>query len=369
MADPDLSVQSIPSTADQIADDMIAIAQALGLAITSWVEGSPWLTLVYAVADTLEDVGLAVVRIAANAYLGPGGARGIWLDRKLESDFDDERIEPVFTVGQVTLEDHGGGPHTIEDGNFLVKTAGGLQFRVISGGGSLALNGSLPVVVRGVAAGAAYNVANDAISALVTAAPTVTVSNPAVGTSGTWITTLGSDIESDDAATKRARLKWSTLATGSPVAAYLYWALSTPGVTRASVDDGNPDGPNTVRVYVDNAGSVAALQATLNVKAPDGRKATAMAATTQTVTIPAVVTTLRAYRDAAQAEAEANLVELQNATDIGGRVIKSEVIERIMTPLGVTDVEVASSWAGSPNIQLTPGNIVQFTLALEWLET
>lgn len=367
MADPDLSEQSIPATADEVAEDMIAIAQAAELPIKSWEEGNPWLTLLYATADAVADLALAIARIAANAYVGFGGARGVWLDKALRSQYDEVRGKPVFTVGTALLEDHGGGPHTVENGNFLIRTAGGLTYRVMAGGGELPLNGSLSVTIRAVAIGAAYNVSNGEINQLVTAATTVTVSNPAVGTSGTWISTLGADQESDDLATARAPLKWATLATGSPPAAYLKWALDTPGVSRAAVDDRNPDGPNTVRVYIDNAGSVAALQATLNVKTPDGRKATAWAATTQNVVISAVVEVQRAYRDQAEIEVSANLVKLAGEIDIGGKVIKAEVIERIMSPVGVKDVVLGAGWIGTPNIQLGVGAIVQFTLTLEWI--
>lgn len=368
MADPDLTAQSVPATEDEVRDDMLAIAAGKELPVSSWGAGQPWRVLLEACATVLSDVGLAVARIAKNAYIGRGGAAGLWLDKALASHYAERRLDPDITVGQVLLEDHGGGPHTITDGECVVGTTTGLQYRVISGGGTLPLNGSLPVVVRAFGVGGNYNVANGAITRVVTSLPTVTVSNPAVGTSGTWITNLGADQESDAAATARAPLKWATLATGSPASAYLFWALSTPGVTRAAVDDRNPDGPNTLRVYVDNAGSVATLQATLDEKAPDGTRATAMAATTQGVTITAVVYVERAYRTQAEADVTALLTELQNETRIGGSVVKAEVIERIMRPVGVTDVELASSWAGTPNIQLAANAIPQLTLALEWIE-
>lgn len=371
MADPDLSAQSVPATEEEIADGMLAYAQSADLPVTSWGQGQPWLVLMYACAQAIGDVALAVARMAKNAYVGPDGAAGVWLQRALASHYADKLVDPDITVGHVLFEDNGGGPHTITT-EVLVGTSEntGLVFRVLSLplGGDLVLNGSLPAVVRAIGVGGKYNVANGAIKRVITALPTVTVSNPSVGVSGTWITNLGADQESDAAAQKRAPKKWATLATGSPRDAYLYWALSTPGVTRASVDDNNPLGPNSIKVYVDNPGSVAALQSTLDEKAPDGTKSLAAAAAFVAVTIPGVVEVKRSQRAVAEATASANLVALQNEIDIGGKVIAAEVSERIMSAPGVVDFTFASSWTGAPNIQLAPGTQSQFTVALAWVE-
>lgn len=363
----DLSELEIVATVDEIEDDFIATAQAAELPATSWVEGSTYLVLGYALADALADVSLTVAKIAVNALIGR--ALGAWVDRVLKSQYDEDRTKPVFTVGQVTLVDHGGGPHAITNGEFLVGTNGGLQFRVLLGGGTLAKDGTLDVIVRAVAAGGLYNVANNAIAKLITAAPTVTVSNPAVGSTGTWITTLGADLESDEAAKKRGPLKWGILSTGSPPSAYEFWARSTTGVTRASVDDENPLGPNTVGVYVDNPGSVATLQTTLDEKAPSGTKPSAIAATVVNVTIPAVVSTRRGFAARVATQNELDLTALSNSIDIGGLVIQAEIIERIMSAPGAVDVAFTSAWTGSPNVQLGPGEIPQFTLALTYMET
>jgi hypothetical protein len=353
-----------PSSADEIEEAGLALAQTNNLPITSWGEGGTWRTLLEIVSDALASVWFNVAQIARGGVLE--FSSGSWLDRLLQSQYGEDRVSEITTYGKILYTDHGAGPHTIATGAF-VATVGGLKFVTLAGG-TLPLNGSLSLDVRAVGPGAKYNVPSGTISQLVTSYPSVTVDNPAIGTTGTWITVQGADAESDAAAKIRAAAKWATLSTGSPPSAYLFWALSQAGVTRAAVDDGNPDGPNTVRVYIDNAGMVATLQAFLATKIPSGTRTTASAATPQAVTIPGVVTVRRDQRTAAQAAVEANLTTLQGVIDIGGVVREAEITEQIMLPPGVVDFVMGSGWAGAPNIQLGPSSIVVFTVALTYVE-
>lgn len=362
-----------PPSAEQLEEEALDLFEAEELPTTAWQSTTVPRTVVAYLMEALEDLWFAVAQIG-RGVLFPYSS-GEWVDLVLKSSYDEVRGDAVFTVGQVVLTDNGGGPHTVTDGAFVVANEDeSLKFRVIAGGGALALNGSLTVTVKAAVAGGAYNLPNGAITRLITAAPTVTVTNPAVGSTGTWITTLGADLESDEAAMERAPLKWATLATGSPPSAYKFWALSTVGVTRAKVDDGNPDGPNTVRVYVDNASSVATLQAFLQPgdktgAAPSGTRVTVSAATAQAVTIPAVVTVERAHRTEAEAAVAANLTRYQNEIDIGGVVRRAQIYEEIMSPSGVVDVEIGSAWTGSPNLTLGTTSYPAFTLDLQWVET
>jgi uncharacterized phage protein gp47/JayE len=369
---PEYSSLINPPSAEDVEEQALDLMEAAELPTTSWHATSVPRAILGFLTEVAADLWFAVAQIA-RGVLFPYSS-GAWVDLVLASQYDEARVDPVFTIGQVTLTDNGGGPHTITDGAFVVANEDeSLKYRVISGGGVLALNGSRDVVVKAFAVGNAYNLPNGAITKLVTAAPTVTVSNPAIGSTGTWITTLGADLESDAAAMERAPLKWATLSTGSPPSAYLYWALSTIGVTRAKVDDGNPDGANTVRVYIDNGAQVATLQATLQPgdgtgKAPSGTLVTVSAATTEAVTVPAVVTVRRAHRTEAEAAIVANLTAYAASIDIGGIVRKAQLIEEIMSPDGVVDVEIGSAWTGTPNLQLGTTAIPQFTLSLSYVE-
>jgi uncharacterized phage protein gp47/JayE len=206
---------------------------------------------------------------------------------------------------------------------------------------------------RAEAIGDEYNVANGSIMELVTTLSTVTVANPAVGTSGTWLTVPGTDEESDEALRTRCRSKWATLSTGSPKDAYIFWALAQTGVTRASVDDANPLGPGTARVYIDAASAVAATQSYIDARRPIGAAVTVAAATTTTITLSGTVYVEIEQLAAAQAQIAANLAALSLETPIGGVVYASEVISRVMAADGVFDFKPNSL----VDVTLTPGQI------------
>ncbi len=364
----DFSSLIYPPDADEIEETLLALLEAAGIQVTSWAAGSLPRYVIEAFAEVLADVWLAVAKIARGSVMQT--AEGDWIDEHLESDYNDTRVRAIRTVGRVVLTDAGGGPHTIAIGTHRVAATGGeLVYRVsaLPDGATLALNGTLEVEVTAEAVGAAYNVPNAGITELVTTLATVTVANPAYGSTGTWITTLGTDVESDAQARMRSSTKWATLSTGSPTAAYLYWALSTAGVTRARVDDGNPDGAGTTRLYIDAAGAVATLQATVDGKVPIGTVCTVTAATTAAVTVPATVTVEAAQRTAAEVAITDALTAYALEVDIGDTVRKAEIIERIMAITGVVDVEIGSAWAGSPNVALGDDEIPQFTLSLTWV--
>lgn len=355
-----------PMTADEIEETILALLEAANITTTSWAAGSVIRYLVEAVSEVLADAWLAVATIARGSVLET--AQGTWVDERLSSDYDETRTLPVRTVGRVLLTDDGGGPHTLVVGTHRFAATGGeLVYRVsaLPDGATLSLDGTLEVEVTAEAVGASYNVPNGAITEVVVSLPTVTVSNPAIGTTGTWITTLGADLESPAAAKRRASAKWATLSTGSPASAYLYWALSTTGVTRAKVDDTQPE---AVTVYIDASGAVATLQATLDSKVPAGTEATASAATAQAVTVPATVTVRAAYRDSAEAAIVDALTEYAAEVDIGDTVREAEIVERIMSVDGVVDVVMETTWAGTPNVTLGSSSYPQFTLSLTYVE-
>ena len=361
----ELSELIVPQTLAETDEVTVALLAASDMPTTSWKVDSVPRVMLGILSELATDVWFTAAQIANGVNLEL--SRGGWLDLLGRSQFQEVRVAPAIAEGYVTLTDSGGGPHSVAAGLLTVASSGGLRF-VNVGAVALPLNGSVSVLVRAVGAGAEYNVPTDSITTLVTSLPGVSVTNPAIGITDTWITAYGADPESDRSYQRRLQAKWGTLSTGSPISAYLYWAYSTTGVSRAKVDDGNPAGPNTVYVYVDNPASVAALQATLDSKAPAGTVATAVAATAFAVTIPAALTVRRGYRSQAEIEATANLVALQNEIDIGGTVVQAEVIERIMAATGMIDVAIGGAWAGSPNIALASDKIPAFTLSFSWVE-
>lgn len=353
-----------PPTADEIEQRLLDLAEENELPTTGWGPGSWIPTVIKIFAVVLEDLWRAVTAISQSGVLEISPGR--WLDLLAESQFQERRKNPTFTAGTFRLTDAGGGPHNVLAGQCTVSSVGGLKFRNVANF-TIPASGYVEATFYAEAVGEAYNLPNDSTLSLVTALPTVTVTNPAIGS--TWITgALGTDAESPEALRKRLALKWATLSTGSPAAAYENKALGITGVSRVKVDDANPDGPGSVRVLVDNPSTVATLQTLLDAFRPIGTKATAYAATTQAVTIPGVVTVQRAYRATAEAEVNANLAALALSTPIGGIVRESELIEQIMRPAGVVDFAMASSWTGSPNLQLGSTSYPQISLALTFVE-
>lgn len=362
-----------PPTKAEVEQTILDLLEGAGFTPTAWQPGSFPLTIVSVFAELFADAFYAIAQIANGGVFGLSVGR--WVDLWLESQYDEERLDPVFTIGQMQLADTGNtGPHVISALSLVVTTSSGLQFRNITGG-TLLLGGTLDLTWRATVAGAAYNIPNNTTLSFVTSLPGVTVTNPSVGSTGTWITTLGADVEADAAAKTRGSSKWGTVSTGSPPSAYRYWALSQTGVTRVRVDDGNPDGPGSVRVYIDNAGAVAALQAILQPasndgKVPTGTLLTVMAATTQAVTIQGTVTVDASARSAAESAILANLTALALRIPIGGKVIRAQVMEEIMSALpdddNVSNFVFGSST--SADVQLAASAIPQFTLTLTYVE-
>lgn len=360
----DLEDLIVPEDADTVEATIYAAAEANDLPTTQWQAFSWARTLIHIFALVMADVWFGVAQIANGVILGL--SRGRWLTLFASSQYDEERLAAVATVGQVTLTSASVG-HTIAVGDVTVKTATGKRFRNTTGG-TLTAGGTLDLEVQAYEAGASSNVSVGTITIMETSLSTVTVNNPEVGTTGTWITTWGANAETDAELTTRLPLKWATLSTGSPPDAYKSWALAIPGVTRAKLNDAAPDGPGTTRLYIDNAGLVATVQADIDTRVPAGSSCTVSAATTESVPVTGVVSVRRAYRDAAEAAINDALTEYELEVEIGGIVRKAEVIERVMAPTGVVDYAIGSEWTGSPNITLGTTAIPVFAVSLTYVE-
>ena len=353
-----------PETTDSIEETIYAAAEADGLPTTQWQALSFARTLIRIFAQLLATAWYSVVQIVNGMILGRSA--GAWLTLLARSQYALTRAPAVATEGTVTLTSASVG-HTIAAGDLIVATADGVRFRNLTGGTLLA-GGTLDVDVQAMATGSAGNVSVGTITVMETALSSVTVDNPEIGVTGTWITTFGSDSESDGALTTRAQAQWATLSTGSPPTAYVAWALEVTGVTRAALDDEAPDGPGTTRLYIDASGLVATVQAIIDAKVPAGSSCTVVAASTTSISVGGVVTVRRDFRAAAESAINAALAAYELEVDIGGIVREAEIVERVMTPDGVVDFALATSWTGSPNVQLGANSIPVFSISLTFVE-
>lgn len=348
-----------PMSKEDIEQGILDVLELAGFPVTAWQSGSAPRTLIQAFASVSEDAWLTIGKIARGVVYGT--SKGLWLDALGLGFYNEARKDPVSTVVTVRLTDHGGGPYTVTAGAFIVGTSNGkYQYRAITGG-TLPLGGVLDISVQAVQVGQAYNVGIGQINTLVTSLPTVTCSNlvaPSI---------YGADTESDDVYSARLPLKWGTLSTGSPVPAYEFWALSWPGVSRTYIDDRNPDGANSLRVYVDASGAVTGLQNFLQPgtgygKAPAGTKVTVVAATQASIVLPLTISVKAGQVATAQPEIEANLTAYADSVRIGGTVVQASIVEAVMTPANVYDVTFSGTWTGTPNVALGTGQVPVFDL-------
>lgn len=225
-------------TGDAFVGRFAGFLRLAGFPVGAWQPLSFKRFTVETESSLLAELADIIAEIAKGGFVRH--ARGPWLDLVAENVFADARKPALHTTGEIVLTDVAGvGPQTITVGTTWVANADRSRRYVVTStpyGSSLPLNGTLRVVVRAELEGAVYNVGNNAITQFVTSMPGVAVSNPQIGTTGTWILTQGVDAELDDALAARLLDKWSLLGTGANDGAYRYYASSASAeVTRVRV--------------------------------------------------------------------------------------------------------------------------------------
>jgi uncharacterized phage protein gp47/JayE len=236
-------------TKEQAKATLLDLWKALELPVTAWQSGGIALELHDSIADLYTDCRTSIQQIALGGYLDD--AKGPWLTLLAKGFFGLDRKPAIFTEGTPVLScAPGAGPHTIAVGQLLASNNAG-KFYVNTTGGVLGAGPStLSLSWKAQSPGAAYNIAIGTLTKLHTGLTGVSINNPDIG-GGTWRTVEGVDEESDPALRERCRLRWASLAIQAPADAYKFWALTASNsVTRVYVDDQNPDGPGSFRVYL-----------------------------------------------------------------------------------------------------------------------
>lgn len=317
-----------PKTSEEALEDVLDIFRGLGFDVDSWQSGGIAHALAAAEAESYVKLYNELVPAATRSSFNDTST-GVALTLKAKSDFDNDRELSITTQGSYTLTDNtGGGPHTI-DNTHVFATSEGVTFRVITGG-TLPQSGSVTVTIECEQGGSVGNVANGTITELKTALTGVTGTNGVVGGTS-WISRTGIDAESDAKLRERNRTKWARLSPNGPIAAYINMALEATngsgdpvGVTRATVDPSNPNGPGTLSVYLANATATATAQQVLDVQAYiDARKApgaivTVAAATEVPINTSAFLLTERGAGANAKLEYEQQQKDYINGLPIGG---------------------------------------------------
>lgn len=327
------------------------------LPATSWQPGSVPLTLLENDAAVMEDLYATVSAIAQGGLLDT--AAGAWLDLLASNVYQLTRTAAVSTLGVVTLVDAANaGPFSIADGSLYFAATNGLRYTNV-GAYTLPLGGTLAgVVVKAERPAAAYNVGNGTITKMVTSLPGVTVNNPDPGT-GTWVTTSGSDAESDTLLKARCRARWPSLGFGTPSDAYALWARTAdPSITRVKVIVNGSVAGSVIVYLAGSAGPVGApavanALAYITPRTPLCVAVTVASATALPITVSGTVYVAAAYLASATAQVTSNLTALFGGgtsvlneslpgVDIGGTVYLSRIIELIQEVTGVRNVTITA---------------------------
>jgi len=216
---------------EEVLEDILAVAKALGLTTTSWnPNGKAW-AVVSILAGKISDYW--------NAYLVPAiranfldYAEGDWLTFAAWATYFTVRKEATFAGGTLVIENRGTDFFNFVPGDLRVKikdgaTNKGKTFTSVTGGtlspwaGGLAAYPTVEIQFKADEAGSGSN-----------AAPGDVDENLVVGAADVYARTnttsfYGTDEESDEDLRARARLQTGTLSVGGVRAVYEYVAKST----------------------------------------------------------------------------------------------------------------------------------------------
>jgi len=360
---PSLRDLLTPKGRDAILQELIDLLREKGFPITDWHPGGVGRTILEVDAAALEDLYTLVPAIAAGGYLAT--AQGPWLDLLVESAYGLQRHPATFARGRVALTaEPGYGPYTLDPGDLWVGTADGLRYQNTTGG-VLPVGGTLEVEVQAESPGSRYNVPAGTITILHTPLPGVNVTNPPG-----WLLEAARDEETDEELRRRARLRWASLGTGATKAAYEFWALAHPAVTKVRVLDDHPRGQGTVDVVIWGEGGlgddvVSAVDAYVQERRPLTADVAVYSATPRTVDVVATVYVRAGYLSQAQAAVAEELAALQRATPIGGVLYRSALIEALFARPYAVNVVLAQP---TGDVVLGPVEALVLSPTLTWQE-
>lgn len=239
-----------PVTRQQALNSLLALLQEVGFKTTAWQEGSRQRNFVTALAWGLAGVTTVIRNVARGGFPHLAARYGLddWLDLGGQGWFQESRVGLGIAVGNVVITSDGTTPITPWAAGELVVSdtadgSSGNVYRVVSSG-SIGPSDEQTLSFAAVTPGAAANINSTIAGAtmyLLTPITGVTariVSDPATGT---WLTTPGTDRESNARYWTRMSGKWATMTYGSSHngLAYKRWAMEAdPTVTDVVVLQG-----------------------------------------------------------------------------------------------------------------------------------
>lgn len=361
---------------DTLLARALLFLRAKTMPVMAWQPGNPWRTLLELLVELAGDNLRSIQLTGTGGFLsyaeGPSTPEGFgWIDLLLWELFDLERKPATFAVHELTLADVASvGPVSITAGQVVALGPGALEFTALADA-TVPLDGSVKVNFQARSPGSAYNVPVGTIASFGTDLPGVSVVNNAIGTTGTSLVSAGLDRETPAEARVRARARWSLLGRGATRGAYQATLLESSNEIRRVVVLENTPSDGKVTAYVASPSGPApqaaldAAVAAVETMRPLGVQAFVLNAVAQTVTVSGTVFCKTGRTAEAQAEVAANLLAYQSTLPLGDKVPRAQVVEEIMRPSSVNNVDLLQ-----PVADVTPGagNVIVFQNILAFAE-
>jgi hypothetical protein len=229
-----LATLLVQNTKAYIYEYALAIAETIGLPVSSWQAGDPTRSLFHVESDLLATLEEVVVGFIQSGFLDY--ATGDWLKILAEQVFNVVVPDATYAETTVTLTNAGGGTYIIDAGDLTFKNSTTGKTYHNTSGGTLNAGSTLSVDVEADEAGSDSSAAAGEIDEMVTTLLGVTCTNPTAA--------VGVD-EQDEATTRQqCRDKLGSFSPNGPREAYAYVARNSEltGVTTIT----------RVRVYADS---------------------------------------------------------------------------------------------------------------------
>lgn len=352
-----------PVTVTEAESTILGILEAVGFPATAWGRFGFARTMVKLVATLFSDVKTGITNIVKSRLLDL--SEGDALTYLAANGYEIERDAATATEGEFLLTDAGGAPYTIAVGDLLVREViTGNLYRNITAG-TLSSGGTLTLTFRAESPGADYNIATSSTLEFAETLEGVDITNPAISGSDTWITSTGTDEQSDESLREECRAQWATVGAGTKDA-YGAWAREgASSLTKVTVYDDEPYGAGSVLIVLatdagaPSAGEVAAADAVIQAKRPLGLSVVnVVGAAAQPVTISAEVNVYSGESSYLTSLAS-ELVSFQAEHNPGDTVYLSRVNALLHEPGNVRNVTITSP---STNVGVDFDAIAVFSL-------
>ena len=308
-------------------------------------------------ADVTRSTSLALL-----PEIAPENGRDAWIEHAARGRFSLDRDPATAALHVFRLTNSATGVQWTFAPGELRARFGKLDFVNVtkpdildySGAGTLAIGGTLDLLFECQTAGTSGNIPANTVTQLVTVYAGVSVSNPAIGSTGRSIYRPARDAETNASLLDRMGSRMGASSAGGSNGSLVEWlheAFAFAGVTftitKWLIVDTNPRGPGTTDVYLANATGpataeeVATAQAYYDKREPSGSggppgilvKPSVPRAITITVTVK------NSSNLAALADSQAVVTTLNAEAPLGGWILyRTEVIQRLMDVDGTIDL-------------------------------